>query len=401
MAGGRLLVPLRSSDYRRLWIGQTVSVIGDKVDLIALAVLVRELTGSNLQMGIMFAISMLPAALFGMIAGAFVDRWDRRRTMIAADLVRAALVFAIPLAAEISLWLVYALGFAVALTSLFFEPAKLSLIPDLVGSDELMAANSLDNATVSAAELAGLAFAGGLVASAGYRNAFFFDAATYLVSAVFIWSISYRGQVRLPIATGWRETVQGAVDGGRYVFRHPVLKDLLTVYAAAAAGIAATVVFTTLLALDTFQAGAPGLAILDGAVTVGLLFGSLAVGRSDPAHPARKLLWGLLVFALAFASTAVAPSIWWAVPLLVAAGMANMYCFIPVATIIQTISSADMRGRVFAAKQTMSRVMSVIGFLGAGAIAELFGLPLSILGVCALVALIALAGWLRPALRSS
>lgn len=404
MAGGRLWVPLRSSDYRRLWLGQTVSVIGDKVDQIALSVLVYQKTGSELQMGIALAISMLPAALFGMLAGAYVDRWDRRRTMLVSDLLRAALVLSIPFAVEVGLWLVYVLAFLVALVSLFFEPAKLSLIPELVGAEDLMAANSLDNATVSAAELAGLAFAGGIVAGLGYRTAFFFDAATYLLSALFIWSISHRGQVQLAFDGGrWRDAVRDAVEGVRYVIAHPVLRDLLAVYSVVSAGIAATVTFTTLLALDRFDAGAAGLAILDGAITSGLLFGSLAVGRATPGNPVRKLLTGLLWFAALFAATAFVPSIVWAVPLLFAGGIANMFVYVPLATLLQTITAVDMRGRVFAAKQTASRVLSVIGFLAAGAMASrsALGLTASILVVCAFIALAALVGWSRPSLRAS
>lgn len=406
MVGGRLWVPLRSTDYRRLWVGQTVSVIGDKVDQIALGILVYHVTGSALQMGIMLAISMLPAALFGMLAGAYVDRWDRRRTMIVADLLRAGLVFAVPFAAQLGIWLVYVLALGVAGVSLFFEPAKLSLIPDLVGSDDLMAANSLDSATVSVAELVGLALAGGLVAGVGYRAAFFFDAATYLVSAAFIWSITYRAQGRLSLGSGWREALKDAWAGTKYVAAHPVLKDLLLIYSVAAAGLAASVTFTYWLAFERFpfnqpDGGAPALAVLEGAITCGLLFGSLAVGRSSPAHPARKLLSGLLVFGAVFAATAFAPSITWLVPLLLAGGIANMFFYVPLATLLQTIASADMRGRVFAAKQTTSRVLSVVGFVAAGALVERFGLSVSIVGVSALIAAAALVGWMRPALRSS
>jgi len=242
-------------------------------------------------MGIMLAVSMLPAALFGIPAGAYVDRWDRRRTMVISDLARAALVRGVPFAVDVGLWLVYAIAFAVATVSLFFEPAKLSLIPEMVGSDELLAANSLDSATVSAAELAGLAFAGGLVAGVGYRAAFFFDAATYLLSAVFIWSIAHRAQPRPVLATGSREIVNDAVAGMRYVAQHPVLRDLLAVCSVASAGIAASVTLVYVLARDRFAAGSPGLVTLDAAITLGLLIGSFAVGRSSPSGAGRKLLW--------------------------------------------------------------------------------------------------------------
>ena len=88
--------PLRAPDYRRLWVGQVVSVVGDKINQIAMAIMVYALTGSMLQMGIMLGVTALPAALFGVVAGVYVDRWDRRRTMVSADLIRAAAVLAIP-----------------------------------------------------------------------------------------------------------------------------------------------------------------------------------------------------------------------------------------------------------------------------------------------------------------
>ncbi len=91
-----VLAPLRIADYRKLWVGQMISVVGDKLNQIAMGIMVYKITGSMLQMGVMLGVTVLPSALFGLIAGAYVDRWDRRKTMIVADLLRAGLVFFIP-----------------------------------------------------------------------------------------------------------------------------------------------------------------------------------------------------------------------------------------------------------------------------------------------------------------
>ncbi|MBN1192451.1 MAG: MFS transporter [Coriobacteriia bacterium] len=397
----RPLEPLRSADYRRLWLGQLISVMGDKVDQIALGILVYEATGSELQMGIVLAISMLPAALFGMIAGAYVDRFDKRRTMIAADVARAALVMAVPFVAEYSLAGVYAIALAVASVALFFEPAKLSLIPELVGPDDLMAANSLDNATVSAAELVGLAFAAGLVASVGYRIAFYFDAVTFLFSAVFIMKISHRSASISPQTEGARGVLLDVFEGLRYIVRHEVLRDLLPIYSIAMAGVAASVTFIYVMALDRFAAGAPGLAALDGAITVGLLLGSVAISWAGPGGATRKILWGLMVFAVLLAASAAMPSVAWTIPLFVLMGVANMFFYVPMATVVQTASAPSMRGRAFAAKQTLGRILSVIGLVGAGALIEGVGLSPSILLVAGFIGLVAIAGWTRPSLRTA
>lgn len=402
MSGGGLLEPLRSKDFRRLWLGQLVSVVGDKVDQIALGILVYQKTGSGLQMGITLAISMFPAAVFGMVAGTFVDRLDKRRTMLVADALRAALVLAVPFLAERfeSIVPVYIIALVLATVGLFFEPAKLSLIPKLVSRDGLMAANSLDNATVSAAELAGLAFAAGIVASMGVRLAFFFDAATFLVSAAFILAIKHREVVEPQ--TGGVFTGVGAdlVEGLRFVWRHPVLRDLLAVYAVAMSVVAASVTFVYVLALETFRGGAPGLALMDGSITVGLLLGSVAVGRGGAAGATRKLLGGLSAFAALHFLLAVTPGVAWSVPVLLAMGVANMYFYVPMSTVLQTSALPSMRGRVFAAKQTLSRAFSVAGFVAAGAVAEQLGVRQSIVIVSLLLLFVAAVGWSRPALRA-
>ncbi|GAB4289715.1 MAG: MFS transporter [Coriobacteriia bacterium] len=400
MAAGRLWAPLSSADYRKLWLGQLVSVIGDKVDQIALGILVYQVTGSMLQMGVMLAVSTLPAALFGLVAGAFVDRWDRRRTMIIADVLRAGLVLLVPVLAEISIGAVYVVAFAVATVSLFFEPAKLSLIPDVVGEEQLMAANSLDNATMSVAELAGLAFAGGLVATVGYRVAFFFDAATYVVSAAFVVAIRHR-TVLPPLAERVTSIWADVRRGLAHIRDVPVLRELLTVYSVASVGVTASITVMYLLALDRFRAGAAGLAALDAAVTVGLLLGSVSVGRTGADGSGRKFLFGLAAFALVFGATAFAPGIVVAMALLLVAGVANMWFMVPSVTLLQRASRGELRGRVFAAKAMITRIAGVIGFLGAGYAAERLGLVPTIGAFALLVLASALVGLARPALRGA
>jgi hypothetical protein len=180
-----------------------------------------------------------------------------------------------------------------------------------------------------------------------------------------------------------------------------VLRELLPIYSVAMAGVAASLTFVYVLALDRFDAGAPGLAIMDGAITVGLLLGSVIIGRASTSGGTRKILWGLSAFAVLLAVTAALPSVGWAVPLFVAMGVANMFFYVPMITVLQTTSLPSMRGRAFAAKQTLSRILSVLGFVGAGALAESIGLSPSILLVSGFIGVAALIGWTRPQLRAA
>ena len=242
------LAPLRIPDYRRLWVGQVVSVVGDKINQIAMAIMVYTITGSMLQMGIMLGVTLLPAALFGVVAGVYVDRWDRRRTMLAADIIRALAVLAIPFAARFGISWAYLLAFLASTVALFFVPAKRALIPDVVPTDALMAANSLDNASEAIAELGGLAVGGALVATLGYQWAFGIDAVTFIFSASCIARIGHRRQVT-PEAVPRESVFAEATAGLRSIWDSEVLRELTGVYVFAALFAAASIALCYALAL--------------------------------------------------------------------------------------------------------------------------------------------------------
>src|SRR5438128_322509 len=110
---------------------------------VALAALILSLTGSMVQAGLVFVVSTVPYILFGLLVGAMVDRWNRRSAMVGADLTRAALVAAVPIAAAVYLPLVYVLLFAIACARMVFAPAQQAIMPELVERDDLGAVNSL------------------------------------------------------------------------------------------------------------------------------------------------------------------------------------------------------------------------------------------------------------------
>jgi MFS family permease len=428
-----VLAPLKIGDYRKLWVGQIVSVVGDKLNQIAMGIMVYKITGSMLQMGIMLGITVLPSALFGLIAGAYVDRWDRRRTMIGSDLLRAALVALIPWAiANGGVLSAYLLAFSVATVALFFEPAKLSLIPELVPDGELMAANSIDNASSAIAELVGLAFAGAVVGILGYARAFQLDAVSYVFSAGMIALISHRavrrGAAAAPVASDALFTLDPdanplpeliaardlapdadpaagifaeVAEGARHIWRTPLLRDLTTLWAFAALGLGASITLGYGLALQRYDAGALGLALLDGAIAIGLLIGTITVGRTDATHSGVRVLGGLTVFGVSFGLVAAAPTIWVAAPLLLIGGIANMWFLIPTITMVQRTTREELRGRVLAARQTITRIASAISIVLAGLAVEQLSMPAVILAVSAMVLAAAAWGWTRPSLRDA
>lgn len=405
MATGGVLAPLRRSDFRRLWIAQTVSIVGDKINQVALSIMVYRQTGSLAQMGLVFAITFLPAALFGLVSGPLVDRWDRRRTMIVADVVRAALVIAIPFVAPLGMWAVYALAFASATVSLLFEPSRMALVPSVVERDELMAANSLDVTTSSIAELLGIGFAGALVAGVGPSYAFFIDGATFVVSAAFVMAVRHRAARRTVSPMGlevvWRDLHSG-IDRIR---RDGVLRGLLLTYGAVAIGAGAAITLSILLALEVLGgSGLPDalrITVVDLSTTAGLLVGSIAIGMGGSRRAGLKYLWGIVAFGALMLPLYFVKEIGAAAVVLFALGVANEYFGIPMLTIVQTHTEDENRGRVFAVRMTVTRLASVIGLAGAGVAAQAYGVVPMIAVVGVYIAAVGVFGLMMPALRDA
>ncbi len=188
-------------DFRRLFIGQAVSGFGDWMVTVALMALVLELSGSSAAVGGILLLRLLPAAAAGPIAGRLATRWDRRRTMLTSDLVRAIVVGLIPLVN--ALWWVYVGAFLLEAAGIVFLPARDSLIPDLVDQDELPIANGLilgssyGSIPVGAAAFAGVAAwtpsGSGFVAGHPFLFVFVIDAVSFLVSFAFVAKIETRG----------------------------------------------------------------------------------------------------------------------------------------------------------------------------------------------------------------
>lgn len=211
-----------NTDFRRLWIGTLISLLGDWFNTIALYVLVTELTGSPLALGAVFITKMLPWALAAPLAGVIVDRYNRRRLMIGTDLLRAAIVLGFLLVdqpAEVP-WL-YALLTAQVLAGAVFNPAKSAAIPNITTPRELLTANALMSATWSTMLAVGAALGGLAVEALGTEAVFWIDSGTYLVSVVFILGTTIPQDTAPAEASLWHSAVREIIDGWRHLRIHP------------------------------------------------------------------------------------------------------------------------------------------------------------------------------------
>lgn len=179
---------LRNKQYRKQWIAVAISNAGTRVHQIALLVLVFEMTGKALDLGVLMICMSIPAFLMAPVAGILIDRIDRKTVLVAADFARAVLVAIIPFATE--LWQIYALAGALGACGTFYHPAMFASVPKLVSEGELVTANSLQMTTMNVVAIIAPAAAGLLVAHIGTTFAFWFDSVTYIASGILIWTIA-------------------------------------------------------------------------------------------------------------------------------------------------------------------------------------------------------------------
>jgi MFS family permease len=159
---------LSNANFRQLWIGQTISQVGDGLTNLAILIVINRLTSSTAALAVMMVVVSVPQLVFGLLSGVFVDRWDRKRIMIVSDLLRGLLVLGfIFVRRPEDVWIFYLLGFLQALVGTLFGPAKSAMIPGIVEPDTLLAANALSQTTQVITGVIGSALAGVLVGLSG------------------------------------------------------------------------------------------------------------------------------------------------------------------------------------------------------------------------------------------
>src|SRR3990172_3802112 len=182
----------RNRNFSLMWSGQLVSTIGTALTSLAASIYVFRLTNSAMSVGFMLMATAAPSLLVGLFAGVLVDRFDRKKIMIAADLVRALLVFLIPFLVPLSVIWLYVIVMLTSAIGQFFDPAQESILPEVASEEELAAANSLMAISSFGSTAIGFA-ASGLIASAANINwAFYLDAISFLVSAACIFFITLK-----------------------------------------------------------------------------------------------------------------------------------------------------------------------------------------------------------------
>ncbi len=350
----------RNRNFSLLWVGQLVSLLGDRIHIIALGALVAG-RGTALEVGLTFAATAVPSVILGPLAGVLVDRWDRRLTMIFCDVTRAVLVLTVPFAFEIHIGLVYLAAFLIATVTLLFRPAKTAIVPAIVGDRDLVTANSAMSVPETAADLLGFPVAGLIVTalSSVIGAAFILDAGTYVVSAVLIWAMIVPRQLeapseRLSIGTVWREMREGFA----FLWGEAALLSNTLLSTMAQVAVGAEIVVSLLYARDVVDRGAVSFeqiysllltAIAVGSVTAGVAVGAL--GNRLPKGP--LVITGFIGMGLSLIVAGLVTHPILAIIAFFFTGAMNMLFIIPTVTLFQERTPQRLMGRVVSSRQAL------------------------------------------------
>ncbi len=366
---------IRNRNFSLLCLGQFLSRLGDWALAVALPISVFQITGSAAALGVMVMIEIIPSLLVGPIAGVFVDRWDRRKVMFAADILRGLMVLSLLVVRSADqLWIVYIVGFANAGLGTFFMPARLALLPTLLEESALLTTNSVFQSGLLLARLIGPALGGVLVVSVGASIAFTLDAASFFLSAVTIFVMSVPAIVNTQIPTDERRFYGELLDGLKLLRRNRVLSSVLLVWAIlmfSAGSIAAMLVVFVEQAL---RGTANDFGVLLSLQGLGMGIGAILTASFRARMSTLSIFkGGLLLFGPLFLVGANATSVAAAGFIVCLMGMAMSSVAIADQTIFQQQAPDAYRGRIMAINESVTSFAVLIAAGLSGVIAELIG----------------------------
>lgn len=362
-----LAVLRRNRNFRMLYIGQTVSQLGDWFNTVAVSALLLDLTGSATAVAWMMIVQFLPIAVVSPVAGVVVDRVDRRRLMIAADLIRGCLILGLLLVREAHhVWIAYTvIAFTVSATA-FFEPSRNASIPAMTTPEELMPANALSSATWSAMLAVGASLGGLVSAVFGQQAAFVVNAASFFTSAFFIAQTSYRSSPPpAPPLRGWLALtgVPDLVEGFRYVQARSRLAALLFVKAGwgLAGGVLLLLTVYGQRVFPVAGSTAAGIGVLYGARGVGAALGPIMlrwlVGQ-EPHQLRRAIGPAYFIVGGFYVALAFAPNLPVAALFVLCAHFGGAILWVFSTVLLQIETPDRFRGRVFAAELALVQLTS-------------------------------------------
>ena len=366
----------RIRDYRLLWTGQAVSNFGDALTNLALLLTAQRLTGSTAAVATTAIAIALPTLLFGLFAGAYVDRWNRKRVMIVSDLFRTGLVLLFLLVTSVDLmWLLYTVAFLQAGLGTFFNPAKSAYIPRIVGAEHLLTANSVSQMTQITFGLVGTAAAGLIAATTeDLALAYMIDAGTFLVSLTVLSLIRTNADPEPRDSTQSAGILDDVRIGLSTVWASPVLRGVMVGAAIVMFGLGAVNVLLVPFIVEDLAVPETWFAAIEGSQVISMVAASaLVASLAKRLRPTTLITLGLAIIGALTATMSTARAPWHLMVILFFIGWAITPLQASISTLVQTEIPDRLLGRTGAALSTVTTGASVASMALAGVLAATLG----------------------------
>lgn len=375
---------LRNRNFQFLWAGQTISSIGDQMSGLALPVLaVVMLHASEWQVGLMNAAGLSAFLLIGLPAGAWVDRWVKRRVMIWADVVRMITVGSVPLvwwSGHLTMWYVIATAAVMSVASVFFDVAYQSVLPILLPKEQLQKANSALETTAQTSSVAGPAVIGFLLTILKAPLLMIADAVSFLVSWV---GIAFMKVDETKIPKKDRQPLRTEIaEGVRFVAKHPIISRITLTTSVSNLFSSAIHTLTPILVLRTMGVPAPIYGLMFTAGAIGGLVGAVSAPKLGKWIGQGNLLIGAIVLSglacIAFPIAALAGNQAVGIPLIIGAealiAFSGLVYNITQVSARQALCPEHLLGRMNASIRFFVWGVMPISAISAGALATWFGI---------------------------
>lgn len=367
----------KNRNFRTLWLGQILSIFGDSVTMLTLMILVNELTGSTTALATMAIAQAIPRLLFGLVAGVYVDRLDRKKTMIVSDILRGVLVLGFILVDSPELmWLLYVIAFLHATVSTFFMPARSALIPNIVPKEGLLGANSIAQTSMILFGLLGTGAAGVILGVVDvYWPSFAIDSLTFFLSALMISRIVAPSRSAAADEGGSVTVILRQLGQGlKIVFGTRVLVGALVGMGVTMLGLGAVNILLVPMVINDLQVPETWFAALELAQTSSMILsGALIAVLAARFKPPQIISGGLIGIGIVVGLLSIVGNVWHLIFVLFAVGWFITPLQASLATLFQIAVSDEMRGRASSALNTVAQVANVVSMGAAGLLADAIG----------------------------
>jgi dTMP kinase len=375
---------ISNRNFLYLFIGQAISNLGDWIVIIALIEIVYRLSGSGLAVGFLIISRVLPALVFSSLAGVIVDRLDRRRVMIFSDIARAFLIVAITLIP--SIYWIYLITFLMESFSLLFLPARDASIPNLVGEEELITANSLLYTSNNVAMILGATFGSTIILLVdklwshlpffhrlvGPNVAFYVDSLTFLFSSLFIFLVHLKEKERKGGEFKF-ELLSQVKEGLRFLSNHPYLRSFFLWISLAILGAGSIYSLGVVYTYEVLKVSSGGFGYLLSALGFGLVLGGLGIGAFGNRFKQEAVVtFSLFLLGVVTIFFALLKSFVISLALAFLGGVSLSFLSVSGYTLVQKEVSDELRGRIFVALETILKVSLLLSLSVTGALADLW-----------------------------